>query len=96
MKVRWTAGATRALLEIHNRIAKDNPTSATALSHRARDYTRNTLSAHPQSGRPGRVEGTRESVIHPSYVLVYRVKGEVVEILTIRHSARRWPTAFET
>jgi toxin ParE1/3/4 len=96
MKVRWTPGATRALLEIQMRIAEDNPTAAQAFSRRARDYTRNTLSAHPQSGRPGRVEGTRESVIHPSYILVYRVKGEVIEILTIRHSARRWPSKFES
>lgn len=95
MKIRWTVRATRALLEIHDRIAEDNPAAAKALSRRARDYTRDTLSSHPHSGRPGRVEGTRESVIHRNYILVYRVKADRIEILTLRHVARQWPDRFE-
>jgi toxin ParE1/3/4 len=95
MKVRWTVRATRALLEIHDRIALDNRAAAKALSHRARAYTRDTLSSHPYSGRPGRVEGTRESVIHPNYILVYRITVDSIEIITVRHTARQWPDRFD-
>jgi toxin ParE1/3/4 len=27
----------------------------------------------PQVGRPGRVTGTRELIVHPNYIVVYRV-----------------------
>lgn len=95
MKIRWQRRATLALTTIYAHIAADNPPAANALRDRVLDFVETKLASHPAIGRPGRVDGTRESVIHPSYVLVYRVKGEVVEILTIRHSARRWPTSFE-
>lgn len=52
------------------------------------------LSSHPNSGRPGRVDGTRELVVHASYIAVYRVRNNVVEVLTVRHTARLWPTSL--
>jgi len=94
MKIRWMRRATAALTSIHDHIATDNPAAAAALRDRALDFVETTLARHPSIGRPGRVAGTRESVIHPSYILVYRVTGETVEILTVRHAARRWPDAF--
>jgi toxin ParE1/3/4 len=57
-------------------------------------FVETTLAAHPSIGRPGRVEGTRESVIHPSYVLVYRTSAEAIDILTVRHVAQKWPQQF--
>lgn len=46
----------------------------------------------PQSGRPGRVDGTRELVIaRTSYVAPYLVDGNVVRILRVIHGARIWP-----
>jgi len=95
MKVRWLRRATVALTTIHAHIATDNPQAANALRDRVLVFVETKLASHPAIGRPGRVEGTRESVIHPSYILVYRVKDEAIEILTIRHSARRWPSSFE-
>lgn len=94
MKSRWTPRALRALVNIHGHIAADNPTAADLLRDRAVSFVETTLVAHPSIGRPGRVDGTRESVIHPSYILVYRVTGEVVEILTVRHVAQKWPDQF--
>jgi len=41
-------------------------------------------------GRPGRVPETRELVIQP-YIVAYRVKGGIVQILRVLHSAREWP-----
>ena len=44
-------------------------------------------------GRTGRVAGTRELVIAP-YVIAYRSRKSVIEILAIIHGARRWPDSF--
>jgi toxin ParE1/3/4 len=57
------------------------------------------LADHPYLGPPGRVRGTRElSVIGTPYFPVYRVRVkergsevERVEVLRVRHRARRWP-----
>ncbi|WP_247095854.1 type II toxin-antitoxin system RelE/ParE family toxin [Escherichia coli] len=44
-------------------------------------------------GRNGRVEGTRELVIHPHFVLVYEVDSQwgKVYILRVLHTAQKWP-----
>lgn len=46
-------------------------------------------------GRPGRIPGTRE-LIFPSlpYIVPYRIRGEIVEILSVFHAARKWPESF--
>ena len=50
------------------------------------------LAAHPAVGRPGRVPGTRELVVSRTpYVIPYRVREGVVEILRVVHARRRWP-----
>lgn len=43
--------------------------------------------------RPGRVPDTREVVVHPNYVMVYRVESETITILRVLHAAQRWPSA---
>ena len=48
------------------------------------------LGHFPDSGRPGRVPGTRELIV-PPYILPYRVRDERVEILDLFHSAQNWP-----
>ena len=43
-------------------------------------------------GRTGRVAGTRELVIPGTpYIVPDRVKGDVVQIITILHGAQQWP-----
>jgi plasmid stabilization system protein ParE len=46
------------------------------------------LTQFPDSGRPGRIPLTREVVVSP-YVIPYRVKKGIVEILNIFHSAQK-------
>lgn len=40
--------------------------------------------------RPGRVSGTREAVVTPNYVLVYRVT-EIIEVLAALHARQQYP-----
>lgn len=47
------------------------------------------LKRFPASGRPGRIPQTRELVVAP-YILPYRIKDDVVEILDVFHSAQKW------
>jgi toxin ParE1/3/4 len=50
------------------------------------------LDAYPASGRNGRWGDTRELVVaRTAYVVVYRLKGDFIEILRILHGAQDWP-----
>ncbi len=51
------------------------------------------LTRNPQMGRTGRVAGSRVWV-HAPYVVAYRARNSVIEILAVIHGARRWPDAF--
>ncbi len=94
MTARWTRAALSDLAAIHAHIAVDNASAANVLRDRTVGFVETTLTVQPGIGRPGRVEGTREAVIHPNYIMVYRVKAGAVEILVVRHVARRWPGSF--
>lgn len=52
------------------------------------------LANYSNVGRQGRVEGTREWVAHKNYVVAYRVLEDRVQILSVMHSARLWPSEF--
>jgi toxin ParE1/3/4 len=53
------------------------------------------LRDYPAAGRPGRVPNTRELTITSTpYILPYRVRGEMVEILRVLHGARKGPKEF--
>ena len=94
MKIRWTPRALSDATAILSRIAREDQRAADRLEARLLHVVEETLTAHPAMGRPGRVARTREFVVHPSYILVYRVRGESLELLAFRHSARRWPERF--
>ncbi|CAN7725823.1 type II toxin-antitoxin system RelE/ParE family toxin [Variovorax sp. LjRoot290] len=50
------------------------------------------LAHQPGLGRPGRVAGTRELIVPKTrYIVPYRVRGDVVEILRVFHTSRRLP-----
>lgn len=49
------------------------------------------LDEHPLLGRAGRIKGTRELVVHPNYIVFYRVVGTAVEVLRVKHAAQQWP-----
>jgi toxin ParE1/3/4 len=93
MAVKWTRSALADLAAIVEYIEKDNPERATSFAVEIQAKT-NSLAEFPGTGRPGRVIGTRELVIHPNYIIPYRLRGGVVEVLRVQHAARRWPRRF--
>lgn len=84
----------RRLEDLHERIAADSPAAASRVAERIRAAVPR-LAASPAIGRPGRVVGTRELVIpRTPYIVPYRINDEVVQIITILHSAQRWLDSF--
>ena len=50
-----------------------------------------TLGEMPYLGRKGRVAGTHERLAHPSYLIVYRINSQSIDILNIIHTKRQYP-----
>lgn len=91
MELRWLDDALADVTEIHRYIAADDPSAAARVVERVQAAVR-LLTEVPHRGRPGRWPGTRELVVpRTQYIVPYRVSGDVVEILRVLHSARRWP-----
>ena len=94
MQVRWLRAALANLEAEAEYIARDNPAAAARVVI-AITRAVERLSAHPASGRPGRVPGTRELVVPGTpYILPYRVRSDAVEVLRVFHAARKWLPSF--
>ena len=95
MKVIWQPQALDDLENVHRYIAIDNPAAADRTVVTIATAVHDQLSAFPESGRIGRVEGTRELVVASSpFIVPYRIKGDVIEVLGVHHASRRWPGSF--
>jgi toxin ParE1/3/4 len=95
MTIRWSDEALADLCSLHAYISKDNPAAAGKVAMNIVNSVEHNLLANPQLGRPGRVNGTRELVIaNTPYIVPYRVKFGVVQVLRVYHGARRWPEQF--
>jgi plasmid stabilization system protein ParE len=91
VKVVWLRTALRNLDDIAAWIARDSPAAAARVVQRIR-LASARLEEHPESGRPGRVEGTRELIVPglPTSCPTGYARDRV-EILRVMHAARRWP-----
>lgn len=87
--------AREDLRAIVRHIGKDNPTRAKSFGQELRDKTK-SLAQYPELGRygrPGLPEWLRELIVHPNYLVFYRVLTDTrtVEILRVKHAAQQVP-----
>lgn len=95
MTVVWSGRAKAHLRHIVDYIWEHNPAAAARVSELIVDRAEQ-LSAYPEIGRPGRVQGTRELiVVGLPYIIAYRLRQGQVEIAAVLHAARRWPRSFD-
>lgn len=91
MRLEWSAFAQADREAIFIYIEADSPQAAVTVDDRIRVHVEE-LMQFPEIGRPGRIEGTRELVIHRTpYIAAYRIADDTVRILRVLHGAQRWP-----
>jgi toxin ParE1/3/4 len=91
VKIEWTPAALADRDAIFDYIEADSPLAAISVDERIEAAVERLID-FPESGRPGRVEGTRELVMtNAPYILPYRILDDRVCILRVLHSARLWP-----
>jgi plasmid stabilization system protein ParE len=91
MKARFSVRAIRTMTSIWDYIAEENPESASRLLRRIVDSTFR-LEHFPYSVRTGELQNTRELiVVGSSYKVAYRIVDDVILILAVIHTSRRWP-----
>ena len=91
MRLYWTRPARIDLDGIVRYIADDSPTAALDSEDQVWAAAKR-LEDMPDSGRIGRVPGTRELIVnHTPYLVIYRVVENQVEALRVIHGAQDWP-----
>ena len=90
-QVKWLRRALKNLESIHAYISQEEPSAAVRVLNKIRAGV-GMVKEFPLMGRTGRVDETRELVIgNTPYIVVYRVKDDVIEVLRVLHSARKFP-----
>ncbi len=93
MKLAWARRAQHDLLDLQE-FARLQPSLGNRLAD-ALESACDRIVSFPESGRPGRIEGTREVVLSGTpCIAAYKIEATRVTILAIIHGARRWPKAF--
>lgn len=84
MTVSFTRRALRDLAAIKSYIGQDSPSAASRMAVELVAAC-DRVELFPERGRPGSIPGTRELTSVWPYVIVYRVKNGMIEILSIWH-----------
>ena len=91
MRISWRPMAEADRENIFDYIAQDNPRAAIEQGDRIAHQV-GQLVQHPEMGRAGRKQGTRELVISRTpFIVVYRIKAKRIELLRVLHGAQQWP-----
>lgn len=94
MRIVWQDKAENDLDRIADYLMADDAVAALRVVSTIRDAVQ-VLNEHPNIGRTGRVEGTRELVISGlPYILPYQIVGQEIRILAVMHASRKWPDTF--
>jgi addiction module RelE/StbE family toxin len=90
LPVEWRAEASADLEDILSYIADRNESAAESLGEAIEQAT-SQLTQHPYLYRLGRADGTREIVVHPNYLVIYRVTSIAIEIVAVVHARQQYP-----
>lgn len=91
MLIEWTDEARGDLRDILSFIAERNLFAADSLYERI-EQSISHLPQHPYLYKQSqRLVGAREVVVHPNYVVYYRVTATAIEVLAVVHSSRDFP-----
>lgn len=71
-------------------IAERNVTAAQR-SKDASEACAERLPEHPFLYHAERIDGTRETVVQPNYLLIYRKTTDTVEIISVVHARQQYP-----
>jgi plasmid stabilization system protein ParE len=95
LRIEWTVKAATQLKKNQRYYLNIDRQVARLLAMRV-DSAVYRLRVLPDSGRPGICPGTRECVVRRSpYIVVYRVAGDAVQILTVWHGRQDWTNVIE-
>ena len=94
MRVIWTPEADQDRIDVWDYIVADNPHAAVQMDELFSDAVAR-LREHPKMGRAGKIQGTRELIVHENYRLVYEINAGTIWILALVHTARLWPPLRE-
>lgn len=94
-RTEWRPAAREDLRTIVRYIGKDNPLKARNFGRELHSKIE-PLARHPElgrKGRPGLPVWLRELVVHPNYIIFYRVldKARIIQILRVKHAAQQTP-----
>lgn len=96
MRLVWARFALSDRDDIFTYIEAENPRAAVHVDQQI------VLAAHrlidfPESGRPGRIAGTRELVVaRTPYIAAYAAAADMVRVLRVLHGAQMWPDEIAT
>jgi toxin ParE1/3/4 len=89
MRIKWTDPAIESLRNLHGYIAKDSEIYASSFVQRM-ILAVDKLTDFPRLGRvvPEADEETIRELLYQNYRIIYRIKSELIEILTVIHGRR--------
>jgi len=89
MKILWTDPAIEDLRNLHSYIAKDSEVYANSFVERI-ILVVEKLTNFPRLGRavPEAEEETIRELLYRNYRIIYRINGEMIEVVTVIHGRR--------
>ena len=88
MRIKWSNFARLQYIEQISYISERNLSAAIKIKDKIRTAT-DKLLIHPEIGRKGRCEGTRELVVFGTpVIIVYTIVKQVIYIVSVLHSAQ--------